>query len=97
MSCDHLSRMSHFRRGVGLMLVLVLGYVAGTVSHQPSAASAGVRDSKSKSRAAFESGGERSARILTEISSTLKRIDRRLERIEKIVTSKPKEKKGLTP
>ena len=97
MSCDHLSRMSHFRRGAGLMLVLVLGYVAGTVSHQPSAVSAGVRNRNSKSRAAFESGGEQSARILIEISSTLKRIDRRLERIEKTVTSKPKENRGLTP
>ncbi len=95
MSRDHLSRMSHFRCGVGLMLVLLLGYVAGTFSHQPSAVSAGVRNSKN--RAAFEGGGERSARILIEISSTLKRIDRRLERIEKTVTSQPKEKKGLSP
>ncbi len=95
MSCDYLSRMRHFRRGAGLILVAMLGYVAGTVSHQPSAVSAGVRNSKN--RAAFEGGGERSARILIEISSTLKRIDRRLERIEKTVTSKPKEKRSLTP
>lgn len=95
MSLDHLSKMSQFRRGAGLILVLTLGYVAGTVSHQPSAASAGVRNSKN--RAAFESGGEQSARILIEISSTLKRIDRRLERIEKTVSSKPNEKRRLTP
>lgn len=47
------------------------------------AAYADVRNTTS--RAHFKSGGERSEMVLVEISATLKRIDARLERIEKSI------------
>jgi hypothetical protein len=39
-------------------------------------------------RAAFQSGSERSETVLREIAATLKRMDGRWERIEKVATEK---------
>lgn len=76
-------RMIHL---AGLMLALAVGGLVGRAT-QPNAVQAEVR--RSPPRAAFESGSERSEKILKDISETLKRIDQRLARIETSVTAEP--------
>jgi hypothetical protein len=65
------------------LVVLAIGYTLGTMSSLPGSVHADVR--KTPPRQAFQSGGERSEVVLREIAGTLKRIDGRLERIEKTV------------
>lgn len=65
-----------------LAVPLILG-AAGivAVTHLANVARAEVRITTPQEQ--FKSGGERSETVLIEISATLKRIDARLERIEK--------------
>lgn len=64
------------------VLLLVVGLAGIRLGSEK--AQAEVR--KTAPRAAFQSGSERSEQILREISQTLKSIDGRLQRLEKVVT-----------
>jgi len=70
-------------RMAAVALTLALAFLAGTVCEPRT--SAGVR--QSAPREAFLSGGERSVPLLVEISATLKRIDNRLARLEKLMAA----------
>jgi hypothetical protein len=77
-------RMNHrdsSRNWTGILLEFVVGAGVGSALLVPRLSEADVR--QSPPRAAFLSGGERSEKVLVEISETLKRIDQRLERLEK--------------
>jgi hypothetical protein len=63
------------------VLLLVVGLVGVRLGSETHAE---VR--KNAPRAAFQSGSERSEQILREISQTLKSIDGRLQRLEKVAT-----------
>jgi hypothetical protein len=80
-------RMNHYASGrtwTGLLLGFIVGAGVGSAMLVPALSEADVR--QSPPRAAFLSGGERSEKVLVEISETLKRIDQRLERLEKHVS-----------
>jgi len=77
------------RIALGLLL-LGLGYVAGQSFDVFGTAHADVR--KGERRQAFQAGGERSEVVLREISKTLKTIDARIARIEKVATSRSTDK-----
>jgi len=77
------------RSFVVLLIVLAGGFLAGNSWRQSSVVQAEVR--RKPPREAFQSGGARSEVVLREISATLKRIDSRIERIERVVTEKSKE------
>ena len=77
----HISRFVCFVCGV----LLVSGILA---SHLVSG-DALAEVTKKEPRVAFLSGSERSEQILREISATLKSIDTRLARLEKVVHQKP--------
>ena len=74
---------------VVLLVVLAGGFLTGNSWRQPSVAHAEVR--RKPPRETFQSGGARSEVVLREIAATLKRIDSRMERIERVVTEKSKE------
>lgn len=57
-------------------------------------AEAGIRSGDKKEERHFKSGGERSEAILVEISTTLKRIDQRLARIESAAVKNANLKSG---
>ena len=80
------SRIKAMRVWLLPCVVLAIGFVAGTAARQPATVQADVR--KTPSRLAFQSGSERSEAVLREIASTLKRIEGRIERIERSVTAK---------
>ncbi len=69
-------------RIAGLTLVVLIAFCAGTSLRPPPAARAGVREGTPTPH--FLAGGERALPVLEEISKTLKQIDTRLSRIEKI-------------
>lgn len=72
-----------------MLLVLggaVVGYVAGQSGSGFDSARAEVRETTP--RVAFQAGSERSESILREIAATLKTMDGRLERFEKVVGEK---------
>jgi hypothetical protein len=77
------------RSFVVLLVVLAGGFLTGNSWRQPSVAHAEVR--RKPPREAFQSGGARSEVVLREIAATLKRIESRMERIERVVTKKSKE------
>ena len=74
-----------FARLGWLAMLLTLAFWTGTCFPPQPASTAEVR--KSPPRQAFLSGSERSVPILMEISETLKQMDARLSRIEKIVAT----------
>lgn len=71
---------------LGLLLVGAIGFAAGAVWQASSTVHADVTELPR--RDAFLAGGERSELVLREISGTLKKMDGRLERIEKVVAEK---------
>ncbi len=83
------SRTAGMRRWLLPCVVLAVGLVFGSVARQPDVVQADVR--RTPSRPAFQSGSERSEIILREIASTLKRIEGRIERIERSVTAKQRQ------
>lgn len=64
----------------------LLGYFVALYGGMLPTVSADVRETPP--RAAFQSGAERSETILREIAATLKTMDGRLERLEKIATDR---------
>ena len=70
------------------LAVLAIGYMFGSMSGVATPAHADIR--KTPAREAFQSGGERSEVVLREIAGILKRMDKRLERIERAVTQSNK-------
>jgi len=68
-----------FARLIPAVLLVVLGVLCGTLLRSDS--EAGVRTPPPRS--VFTSGAQRSEKILREIADTLKRIDARIERLEK--------------
>lgn len=70
-------------RVLTLALVMAGGFLMGRVASEPAIVQADVR--QTPRREAFQSGDELSVGILKEISSTLKRIDGRLERMERAI------------
>ena len=66
-------------------VVLLVSFWAGTFLRPQPASTADVRTSPPKQH--FLAGSERSVPILQEISETLKRMDARLSKIEKIVAA----------
>ncbi|MEZ6052684.1 MAG: hypothetical protein R3C02_15065 [Planctomycetaceae bacterium] len=66
-----------------VLLLLACGFLIGRSTFDSSIVQADVRETPR--REAFQSGDERSVAILNEISSTLKRIDGRLERLERAI------------
>lgn len=76
------------RRVIGFALLIPLAFWLGTCVHSQTAARAEVR--RSPTPQAFLSGGERSLPILREISATLKQMDARLAKIEKVALADPK-------
>ena len=77
---------SRGKRIAQVLLLLGLGYMAGQSSNVLGTARADIR--KGERRQAFQAGGERSEIVLREISKTLKTIDARIARIEKVATSR---------
>jgi hypothetical protein len=71
----------------GIMLALFAGYVAGQSSRTTGVLQADVTELPR--REAFMAGGERSELVLREISATVKKMDLRLENIERAVSGKP--------
>ena len=63
---------------VGIAAFILCGVCWSTASAQPDR-------EEGPRKEAFRSGGARSEDVLKEIAGTLKRIDQRLERIEKVV------------
>jgi hypothetical protein len=79
----------HSSKSCRVLLVLsgvAAGYVIGQSQGDSDFARAEVRETAQRST--FLAGSERSETVLREISSTLKTMDRRLERIEKFVGEK---------
>ena len=68
-----------------LALVLLVAFAAGVSVRTPSGMTAEVR--RSAPRQHFLAGSERALPVLQEISQTLKQIDARLSRIEKIAAA----------
>ena len=86
------------RRWILPSLVLGIGFVAGSAFQHIDVVEADVRRSstravprRSPDRATFQSGSERSETIMREIAITLKRIDGRIERIERSISAKQKQ------
>ncbi|MEO2013255.1 MAG: hypothetical protein ABGZ53_02690 [Fuerstiella sp.] len=69
-----------------LLLGLAIGWCVNAVSSLPEA-TADVR-TQTKSRIAFQSGGERSVAILEKISRQITSLDQRLAKIEASVSGK---------
>jgi len=67
---------------IALAAVAVVSYLAGVASHQSNLARADVTVGPVPK--SFESGGARTIPILTDISTTLKSIDQRVARLEKL-------------
>ena len=80
------SKFGTSRRVLLVLCGVAAGYVAGQSPRGFDAARAEVRETTQ--RATFLAGSERSEAVLREIASTLKRMDGRLERIEKIAGEK---------
>lgn len=75
----------------GMALALGTGYIAGQSSLHTAPAQADVTELPR--REAFMAGGERSELVLREISATIKKMDGRLENIERAIVVKPAEVK----
>ncbi|HIQ20018.1 MAG TPA: hypothetical protein EYH34_02105 [Planctomycetes bacterium] len=73
---------------VTVAAALALGFLVGGAASRDASARAGVR--RSAPPQAFLSGSERALPVLMEISTTLKRIDQRLARIERAVAGQGK-------
>ncbi len=86
---NFVSRIAGMRRWLLPCTVLAVGLALGSAARQPDVVQADVRGTPS--RPAFQSGSERSEIILREIASTLKRIEGRIERIERSVSTKQKQ------
>ena len=76
-------RMKRFGRLGGMTLIVLVVFCLGTRFQPQSAVRAGVREITP--RESFLAGDQRSLPVLQEISATLKQIDARLARIEKVV------------
>ncbi len=79
-----------------VLLVLsgvVVGYVVGQARNDADFVWGEVRETTQRST--FQSGSERSEAVLREIAATLKTMDGRLQRIEKIVGEKAVGEKKL--
>jgi hypothetical protein len=68
----------------GLLLGIAAGYAAGIAAQSSSALHAEVTELPR--REAFQAGGERSEIVLRDIAAILKRMDTRVEQIEKVIT-----------
>ena len=79
-------RMNQWRWSAGLLVGLAAGYAAGLAGQSSSTLRAEVTELPR--RDAFLAGGERAELVLREISTVLKRMDTRLDRIEQVVVSK---------
>ncbi len=87
MSINKSSRKTTTSSWIVLLLVLTGGFVAGATARHSSVAQADVR--RTPERTTLRTASARSETVLREISSTLTRIDRRLERMERLVSKKP--------
>ncbi|MFQ5734637.1 MAG: hypothetical protein ACE5KM_22105 [Planctomycetaceae bacterium] len=83
---EHVTRS----RSLVLLSVLTLGVVIGRFSSGPPESRAQTTNRAPKGRKAFLSGGERSEKVLREISGILKRMDTRVANIEKIMQQQAK-------
>lgn len=86
---NFISRTAVMRRWLLPCVVLTVGFVFGSAARQPNVVQAD--DRRTPSRPAFQSGSERSITVLREIASTLKRMEGRIERIERSVTAKQRQ------
>ncbi len=78
-----------FGRGLLTGVLLVAAFWLGSsVRREPTVSAADTR--RNPPREAFLAGSERSIPILQEISVTLKRIDTRLARLEKLAQGQPR-------
>ncbi len=68
------------RRMTGMGLILLSGWILGSLSHGPESLVAETR--KGLPRKAFQSGSERSETQLKEIASLLKTINLRIEKMD---------------
>jgi len=82
--CHWLRQQGRLARLAGVGLILAAGYLAGQTAG-PSRADV----TELPRREAFLAGGERSEIVLRDVLTVLKRIDARLETIEKKVAGKP--------
>lgn len=73
------------RQGIPYLLMLLIGYGIGATTSTEQWARAEVR--QPPRREAFLSGSERSETVLKGMEAVLKRMDGRLERIERAVTT----------
>ena len=86
---NFVSRIAGMRRWLLPCAVLAVGYVLGSAARQPNVVQADIR--RTPNRPAFQSGSERSETVLREIASTLKRIEGRIERFERSVSTKQRQ------
>ena len=77
-------------RIVFLIVAIAVAVCVSTFHGNQSATYGDVRETTPKR--AFKSGGARSELVLREISATLKSIDQRLERMERLVAEQAKSK-----
>jgi hypothetical protein len=73
-------------RSLLLLCGLAVGYGIAQWNSAPQLLQAEVRETTP--RAAFQAGSERSEAVLKEIAATLKTIDGRIERLEKLATER---------
>ena len=81
------SRFTRFRPVLWIGVGLAIGYLAGSVLDVPHPARAEVTETPR--RETFKDGGILNEGVLREISATLKRIETRVDRIEKNTTPVP--------
>lgn len=80
------NRSGRWTRGVTVLCSLLVGYAVAQMDFAPNAVQAEVRETTP--RAAFQAGSERSEAVLKEIAATLKTMDGRLERLEKLAADR---------
>ncbi|HET6424055.1 MAG TPA: hypothetical protein VFG20_10255 [Planctomycetaceae bacterium] len=73
-------------RALPVLCSLIAGYLVAQIDVVPNSVRAEVRETTP--RAAFQAGSERSEAVLKEIAATLKTMDGRLERLEKIAVDR---------
>jgi hypothetical protein len=74
------------RHPLPILCGILIGYGIAHLDCSPNSVQAEVRETTP--RAAFQAGSERSETILREIATTLKTMDGRLERIEKVAVDR---------
>lgn len=87
MTNTHEQRTPSWRQHAGLVVLFCMGLMAGTYWRDLPADGQETRDQGT--RKAFLSGSERSVIVLEEMLTVMKKMDERLERIERTIAPKP--------